>query len=131
MSREEITLAVRLDKWLWAARFFKTRALAQEAIERGRVKVNDAVAKPSRDIRGGEMLHIVVGELTWEVEVLGVNDQRRPASEARLLYRETPEGAARRMTQIEQRRLAPEPSFELQGRPTKKDRRLLQRWRGE
>jgi ribosome-associated heat shock protein Hsp15 len=131
MSRSDAIAAVRLDKWLWAARFFKTRALAQEAIERGRVKVNDAVAKPSRDIRGGERMHIVVGELTWEVEVLGVNDQRRPASEARLLYRETPEGASKRMTQIEHRRLAPEPSFDLQGRPTKKDRRLLQRWRGE
>ncbi len=117
---------VRVDKWLWAARFFKTRQLAVDAIERERVEVNGNVAKASKELRGGEMLHVRVGEQLFEIEVLAVSDRRGSATVARLLYRETPEGAKARMDALERRRLQPEPAQQLHGRPTKRDRRELQ-----
>ncbi len=116
---------VRVDKWLWAARFFKTRQLAVAAIEHGKVRVNDMVVKASRELRGGELLVLQVAEQTWEIEVMGVSEQRGPAPVARALYRETPEGAKRRIDVLEARLLAPEPARQLQGRPTKRERRML------
>jgi ribosome-associated heat shock protein Hsp15 len=116
---------VRIDKWLWAARFFKTRQLAVEAIERGRVTIEKLMVKPAKELRGGEVLAIRIGDLTWEVEVLGVSDKRGPATAARLLYRETPEGARTRMDLIERKRLFAEPARQAIGRPTKRDRRIL------
>jgi ribosome-associated heat shock protein Hsp15 len=115
----------RIDKWLWAARFFKTRSLAAAAVDGGRVKWNGQQSKPARELKPGDELDIVAGELRWTVVVCGLNGQRRPAPEARLLYEETAESAARRLRQEEIRRLAPTPGADLKGRPTKKSGRLI------
>ena len=116
---------VRIDKWLWAARFFKTRSLAAAAVDGGRVKWNGQQVKPARELKPGDELDIVAGEQRWSVVVRGVNTQRRPAPEARQLYEETPASAARRLQQQEIRRLAPMPGADLKGRPTKKAGRLI------
>ena len=115
----------RIDKWLWAARFFKTRSLAAAAVDGGRVKWNGQQVKPARELKPGDELDIVAGEQRWSVVVRGVNAQRRPAPEARQLYEETPASAARRLQQQEIRRLAPMPGADLKGRPTKKAGRLI------
>ena len=88
--------SLRIDKWLWCARFFKTRSLATQAIHGGHVKLNGYTVKPARDLRVGDLLDIAIGDVKWTVAVCGLNDQRRPASEAQLLYAETPESSARR-----------------------------------
>ncbi len=120
---------IRLDKWLWAARFYKTRALAAEAIERGWVQVNGAPVKASREPRVGETLRLRTGDVWRTVIVRGLSRVRGPAAQAALLYEETPESIAARQRQAELRRLAPEPAATIpQGRPTKRDRRRLQAW---
>ncbi len=116
---------LRIDKWLWAARFFKTRALACAAVNSGHVRLNGTVVKPAREVRSGDALDILVGEHRWAIVVLGINPLRRPACEAQTLYRETEESAARRLAQQETRRLAPVPGSDLRGRPTKKARRQI------
>ena len=121
---------MRLDKWLWAARFFKTRGQAADAVDGGKVKLNGAFAKPAKELKPGDRLHIRTEGEDWEVGVLGFNAQRRPAAEARLLYRETPESLQKRAEVAELRRLAPLPQAEAKGRPTKRDRRQLSRLRG-
>ena len=115
----------RLDKWLWAARFFKTRSLAAAAIAAGHVRWNGQVPKPARDVVAGDELDVVQGELRWTVIVRGVNPLRRPAPEARQLYEETAPSLARRARAAELRRLAPVPGAGLKGRPTKKAGRLI------
>ncbi len=115
----------RIDKWLWAARFFKTRSLAAAAVDGGKVKWNAQQVKPAREVQPGDQLEIVAGEVRWTVVVQGLNGQRRPAPEARLLYEETADSAARRAQQQEIRRLAPMPGADLKGRPTKKAGRLI------
>lgn len=115
----------RIDKWLWAARFCKTRRMAADAVDGGKVKLNGRPVKPSREIRCGDRLEIAIGELRWAVCVRGINCQRRPAAEARLLYEESPESIARRTQQQEIRKLAPMPGAALKGRPTKKAGRLI------
>ena len=115
----------RIDKWLWAARFFKTRSLAATALDGGRVRWNGQHVKPARELKPGDELEIVAGEVRWTVIVRGVNAQRRPAPEARLLYEETAASATRRLIQQEIRRLAPMPGADLKGRPTKKAGRLI------
>lgn len=120
---------LRLDKWLWAARFFKTRSLAAEAIAGGKVKLNGATAKPAREVGAGDRLDIQAHEQLWSVVVQGINVQRRPAPEARLLYQETLESAARRAEVAELRQLAPPPGADSKGRPTKRDGRALRRLR--
>jgi ribosome-associated heat shock protein Hsp15 len=118
----------RLDKWLWAARFYKTRALASEEIGRGRVAVNGALAKASRELKPGDLLELRQGHVKRTVEVLGLSQVRGPAPVAQLLYRETPESIAERTRAAEQRRLAAEPALAIeQGRPTKRDRRQITR----
>ena len=120
---------VRLDKWLWAARLVKTRGLAAEAIAGGRVHLNGARAKPSKEVRSGDRLEITVGQVRREVLVRGVAERRGPAREAQLLYEETPESIAERERHAAERRLAPPP--EPSGpRPPKRDRRRLQAARG-
>ncbi|KOR30216.1 tRNA synthetase RNA-binding protein [Achromatium sp. WMS2] len=120
---------MRLDKWLWAARFFKTRQLAIEAINGGKVHLNGRSCKPSKEINVGSQLLITKGSLEWEVTILGLNTQRRPAAEAALLYVETESSKARREQLLQQRRLAVKPGAHLVGgRPTKRDRRQLQRF---
>ena len=117
--------SLRIDKWLWAARFFKTRSLATEAIHAGHIKLNGATVKPARELRAGDMLDLAIGEEKWTVEVLGLNDLRRPASEAQQLYAETAESRERRAAAKEAHRLAPTPGSDLRGRPTKKARRQI------
>lgn len=123
---------VRLDKWLWAARFYKTRALAVDEIGKGRVQVNDQAAKPSRDIKPGDRVRLRQGPVEREVTVLGLSHVRGPAPVAQALYEETPESRAARERAAEARRLAPEPAQAIaegrQGRPTKQDRRRLAEW---
>ena len=120
---------VRIDKWLWAARFFKTRSLAAEAVERGRVKINDERCKPARNVRPGDLLDIDNSSSEWQVRVLGLSSQRGPATVARQLYAETEESIVRREQQAEQRKLYTEPGEAIRGRPTKRDRRQLDRSR--
>jgi len=120
---------VRLDKWLWAARFFKTRALSAEAIDKGRVSVNSQAAKASREPRVGDTIEFRQGNDLRTVVVKGLSAVRGPAPVAQQLYEETPESVARRTANAEQRRLAPEPALsQTQGRPTKRDRRTLKDW---
>jgi ribosome-associated heat shock protein Hsp15 len=121
---------MRLDKWLWAARFFKTRSLASDAVAGGKVKLGGAAVKPAREVRAGDRLEIRAGDQVREVDVLGECEQRRPAVEAHLLYRETPESAAERERQAELRRIAPTPLADRKGRPTKRDRRRLGEFSG-
>ena len=121
--------SVRLDKWLWAARFFKTRSLAIEEIGKGRVLVNGNAAKPSREVRVGDTLELRQGVFARTVVVAGVSNARGPAPVAQTLYRETPESIAAREAALAQRRLSPEPAAAIaQGRPTKRDRRQLADW---
>jgi ribosome-associated heat shock protein Hsp15 len=122
------TLRQRLDKWLWAARFFKTRSLAAEAVAGGKVKLNGSTAKPAKEIKPGDQLELSIGQVLWTVHVCGLNDYRRPAVEAQLLYTESDESRSRRAQMSEARTLAPAPGADLKGRPTKRDRRQIQRF---
>lgn len=124
-------LPVRVDKWLWAARFFKTRGLAQEAIDLGRVLVEGERVKTARMLRLGERIALRAGEIERVVIVRGLSDQRGPAPVAQRLYEETAESVAAREAARERRRLFGEPAHEIEGRPTKRDRRALDRARGE
>ena len=118
---------MRLDKWLWAARFYKTRALAVQEIDRGRVQVGGASAKPSRDLKPGDTVTLRQGPVTREVVVQALSHQRGPAPVAQLLYQETPASLAAREQAAAERRIAPEPAHTIaQGRPTKRDRRALE-----
>lgn len=119
--------AVRVDKWLWVTRFFKTRSLAAVALAGGKIRVNGAIPKASRELRPGDELDIHVGDTRYTVVVRGVATQRRPASEARLLYAETEESVARRAREAEMRRLAPVPGSDIKGRPTKRSGRLIRK----
>ena len=121
---------LRLDKWLWAARFFKSRSLAGDEIDKGRISVNGQVAKASREVRPGDLIDIrQTGGLVRSVQVLGLSTLRGPAPQAQALYQETPQSLARREQHAQQRRLAAEPSLSIeQGRPTKRDRRQLADW---
>ena len=125
MAGDEDSGHQRIDKWLWAARFFKTRSLAAAAVDGGRVKWNGQNVKPARELKPGDELDIVAGELRWTVIVRGLNGQRRPAPEARLLYEESAESTARRLRMEEIRKRAPMPGANLKGRPTKKAGRLI------
>lgn len=120
--------SLRLDKWLWAARFFKTRALASEAVSGGKVKLNGHAVKPAREVRVGDRIELTLGDAAWDVRVAGLNEYRRPAAEAQQLYQESDESRARRQAASEARKLAPPPGSELKGRPTKRDRRQMQRF---
>jgi len=121
---------LRIDKWLWAARFFKTRSLAAKALDDGRVRVNGEGAKPSRAVKVGDELAIRVGEFEWVVEVKALGRQRGPAAQAALLYAEREDSRARRMAAMALRKTAPHPAAGAKGRPTKKDRRLIHRFTG-
>ena len=123
---------LRIDKWLWAARFYKTRSLACEEIDRGRVHVNGVAVKPAREVKAGDTVQMRSNAISRTVTVLAVSDKRGPAPAAALLFAETPESVAQRAIAAEQRRLAPEPALSLtQGRPTKRDRRDTQQALGK
>jgi ribosome-associated heat shock protein Hsp15 len=117
---------LRIDKWLWAARFFKTRSLAAEEIGKNRVQVNGDVAKASREVKAGDTVAIRLGAVTRTVLVRGPRGQRGPAPVAQQLYEETAESIAAQAAAREQRRMGSEPALAIeQGRPTKRDRREL------
>lgn len=118
---------MRLDKWLWAARFFKTRSLATAEIDGGHVDLNGERAKPAKQVKLGDELRIRINQSTHVVRVRALSERRGPASEARLLYEETDESRMERERLAEQRRLAPSPAYEEGGRPTKRDRRDMSR----
>jgi ribosome-associated heat shock protein Hsp15 len=120
---------LRLDKWLWAARFYKTRSLATDAVDGGKVQVNGTTVKPAREVKPGDRLQLRVGNETWQVIVHGLNEQRRPAPEARQLYRETEDSMRQRVQAADLRQLAPTPDADHKGRPTKRERRQLIRFR--
>jgi len=117
---------MRLDKWLWAARFFKTRSLAQQAIAAGRVKLNDARIKPAHELKAGDALSIRVGDFEWQITVRALSDKRGPADVARQLYEESAASRAERERRHDLRRWGAEPASGLKGRPTKRDRRRIE-----
>jgi ribosome-associated heat shock protein Hsp15 len=119
---------LRVDKWLWAARFFKTRSLSQAAIAGSRIKVNGERVKPAHDLKVGDAVVVRAGEYEWHLVVKGLSEKRGPAAQARLLYEETAESRAERERRMDIRRYSPEPSSSIKGRPTKKDRRDLDDW---
>ena len=121
---------LRIDKWLWAARFFKTRSLAADAVEKGRVRIGGATVKPAKDVRVGDMVEIEIERIVWQVEVLGICEVRGPASVAQTLYAETDESRKKRQLEHERRKTYREPAAELHGRPTKRDRRIIDRFSG-
>ena len=124
------TPSLRLDKWLWSARFYKTRSLAAEAIGKGRIQVNGNTAKASRELRPGDTVVLQQDGLQRSIAVLAISAQRGPASVAQQLYAETQESIEQRLRALEQRRLSPEPAHTLvDGRPTKRDRRDIERER--
>ena len=118
--------AVRIDKWLWAARFYKTRALATDAVLGGHVHLNGARVKPAKDVRPGDTLEIRIGTTAWTVVVAGLTEKRGPAKAAQELYEETDDSRAARERHALERRMAPPPlGADLGARPTKQDRRRL------
>lgn len=119
---------MRIDKWLWSARFFKTRSLATQAIEAGRVKVNGDRIKPAKEIRIGDSILIRIADLEWQVTVVRFSTQRGSAPVARLLYEEMPGSVDKRAATIEARKIVREPAADLHGRPTKRDRRQIHRF---
>lgn len=120
---------VRIDKWLWAARFFKTRGLAAEALARGRIRLNGTEVKPAKEVQAGDWLLIVNEGGEYEVQVQAVSDVRGPARVAQGLYLESDASVAARQRAAERRRLQPEPEAQRQGRPSKRDRREIDRLR--
>jgi ribosome-associated heat shock protein Hsp15 len=116
---------MRLDKWLWVARFFKTRSLAQQAIESGRVKLNEQRVKPAHVVKLSDSISVRVGELDWHVQVRGLSEKRGPAEQARKLYEETEASKAERERRKAMKKFAQEPAAGIKGRPTKRDRRRL------
>ncbi len=124
MSEE--TDKLRIDKWLWAARFFKTRSLACDAVEGGKVTMHGTRLKPAKTVGAGDVLEIRVGKFSYEVEVLGISNKRGGAPEAQKLYRETEASRARREELAAQLRAQPQPAWK--GRPTKRDRRDIERF---
>ena len=120
---------VRVDKWLWAARFFKTRSTAARACDLGRVECNGAAAKPAREVRTGDMLRVKNESGDFVVEVLALSEIRGPAPAAQALYRETPESQQARLKEAEARRAMPRFEGARDGRPSKRDRREINRLR--
>ena len=120
--------SLRIDKWLWAARFYKTRSLAADEIGKGRVQINGQDAKASREVKVGDTVSLRQGHTERTVKVLGISAVRGPAPVAQQLYEETPDSIAKRTREAELNRLAREPALSIiQGRPTKRDRRDIQK----
>lgn len=123
---------LRIDKWLWAARFYKTRSLAADEIDKGRVRINNIEAKPAREVKPGDVVALRQGAVQKTVTVLGISSQRGGAPAAQLLYQETDDSLRLRQLAAEQRRIAHEPASSLEhGRPTKRDRRSLDKAHGK
>jgi ribosome-associated heat shock protein Hsp15 len=118
---------VRLDRWLWAARFFKTRALAAAAVAGGKVQVNGTRAKPAKQLHVGDGVRVRVGPYEWLVNVRALSERRGPPKVAQTLYEESPVGRAARERLAELHKIAPAPAYQGKGRPTKKERREIER----
>jgi ribosome-associated heat shock protein Hsp15 len=118
---------VRLDKWLWAARFFKTRGSAADAVAGGKVDVNGSRAKPAKLVQVGDSLRVRVGPYDWFIAVRAVTERRGSARDAQLLYDESPAGRVARERLAAAHRIAPAPTYQGKGRPTKKERREIER----
>jgi ribosome-associated heat shock protein Hsp15 len=119
--------SLRIDKWLWAARFYKTRSLACDEVTKHRVQINGQDVKPAREVKVGDTLTVRQGNITKTVQVKGISAARGPAPVAQLLYEETPESIALRAKLAEQNRMAAEPAHSIEhGRPTKRDRRQIE-----
>src|SRR5690349_20418479 len=119
----------RIDKWLWAARFFKTRSQATAAVTGGKVEINGDTAKPSKLVKIGDRIRLRLGPTEYRLTVTAIGERRGSASVAQTLYEESPESLAERLRVASERRFASAPSYEEKGRPSKKDRRVLERWR--
>lgn len=119
--------SVRLDRWLWAARFFKTRSLSAAAIAGGKVHVNGTRAKPAKQIGVGDSLRVRVGPYEWLITVRQLSERRGPAKIGQDLYEESPDGRAARQRLAEAHKTAPAPAYQGKGRPTKKERREIER----
>jgi ribosome-associated heat shock protein Hsp15 len=117
--------SVRIDKWLWAARFFKTRSMATQAVENGRVKADGERVKPARAVKPGMLIDVDNGSTRWEVQVLALAEVRGSAAVAQTLYAETAQSIAKRQLLAEDRRFFHEPGAAIKGRPTKRDRRQI------
>ncbi len=130
MNEDGSSSEIRIDKWLWAARFFKTRALAAEAVTGGKVAVNGARAKPSRAVRPGDKINVRHGPYEWTVVVKDVAKLRGPAPLAQRLYQETEVSVRQREAAIAQLKLERPPEFDAPGRPSKKNRRAIARFTG-
>jgi ribosome-associated heat shock protein Hsp15 len=130
VTKETAETAVRIDKWLWAARFFKTRSAAQQAIEGGKVRLDGERTKAAKDLKAGDRLSVHIGLYDWHITVVKLSSQRGPAPVARLLYEEDEASRAVREEAIAKRRVTFEPAAARkgEGRPTKRDRRDLERW---
>lgn len=126
MQRDEAAEKFRIDKWLHAARFFKTRSLAAEAVERGRVTLNGQRIKPAKTVAVGDRMAIRIGNYQYDIEVLGLSNKRGSAPQAQLLYRETDDSRAQRELIAARLKAQPQP-FYTKGRPTKRDRREIER----
>lgn len=124
-------MSIRVDKWLWAARFFRTRSAAQQAVEGGKVKLGGERIKPAKELRVGDELMIQIGAYLWTVRVVQLSDKRGSATVARALYTEDEASRAQREAQVALRKFAADPAQERHGRPTKRERRQLERWRDE
>jgi ribosome-associated heat shock protein Hsp15 len=121
-----VTEQVRIDRWLWAARFFKTRGAATEAVLGGRVRVNGVRVKPAKEVRPGDTIEVRLAQTQWTVVVSGIADKRGPAAVAAALYEETPESVASREQRALEQRVAPALGGDLGARPTKQARRRLE-----
>ena len=130
MDNKDDSERFRIDKWLWAARFFKTRSLATAAVECGKVLLNEARVKPAKAVAPGDMLDIRIGQLQFVVEVLALSSKRGSATEAQKLYRETDDSRQRRLTIAALLKEQP-PPFHFKGRPTKRDRRVIEKFKKE
>ena len=130
MDNKDDSERFRIDKWLWAARFFKTRSLATAAIECGKVLLNEARVKPAKAVAPGDMLDIHIGQLQFMVEVLALSSKRGSATEAQKLYRETDDSRQRRLAIAALLKEQP-PPFHFKGRPTKRDRRVIEKFKKE
>ena len=128
MNSSDDSVKFRIDKWLWAARFYKTRSLASDAVECGKVHVNEVRVKPAKAVAVGDRLDIRIGQTQFVVDVLALSNKRGSAPEAQKLYRETDESRVRREAIAAQFKAQPQP-FHFKGRPTKRDRREIERFR--
>ena len=130
-STDKAIERLRIDRWLWAARFYKTRSLAAQAVEGGKVKLNGERVKSAKEVNPGDRVEVRSGELRWLVEVRAVSPRRGPAPEAAKLYAETDDSRAKREHMLLMRRAGTPPAHDARGRPTKRDRRMIRRFTAE